>query len=45
MVCRIPDELAEKSCQVLGELVGRSANVANSGSQRDPLFMYLGNSI
>jgi len=45
MVCRISDELAEKSCQVLGVLVGRSASVANSGSQRDPLFTYLGKSL
>jgi len=45
MVCRIRDELAEKSCQVLGGLLGRSASVANSGSQRDPFFMYVGESI
>ena len=37
MVCRIPDVMAEKSCQVLGELVGRSNTVTNNGSQRDPL--------
>lgn len=36
MVYRISDELAEKPCQVLGELVGRSANVVNSGSRREP---------
>jgi len=45
MVCQIPSELAEKSCQVLGELVGRSANVADSGPQRNSLFMYLQKSI
>jgi hypothetical protein len=45
VVCRIPDEMAEKSCEVLGELVGRSTNVADNGSQRNPLFMYLQKSI
>ena len=45
MVCRIQDQMFEQSCQVLGELVGRSANAANSGSQRDPLFVYIGMSI
>jgi len=44
VVCRITDELAE-SCQVLGDLVGRSASLPNSGSQRDPLFMDLGKSL
>jgi len=34
-------KMFEQSCQVLRELIGRSANVANSGSQRDPFFMYL----
>ena len=43
MVCRIPDEMAEKSCQVLGELVGRSNTVTNNGSQRDPLSRILTN--
>jgi hypothetical protein len=42
MVCQIPGELAEKSCQVLGELVGGSANVTDNGSQSDPLFVNLG---
>ena len=37
MVCRIPIEMAEKFCQVLGQLVGRSNTVTNSGSQRNPL--------
>jgi hypothetical protein len=39
------DELAEQSCQVLGELVGRSASLSNSGSQSDPLFVDLGKSL
>jgi hypothetical protein len=34
----------EQSCPVLGELVDKNASVANSGSQKDPLFMYLGKS-
>jgi hypothetical protein len=42
MVCQILGELAEKSCQVLRELVGGSANVTDNGSQWDVLFMYLG---
>jgi hypothetical protein len=45
MMCRIPNEMAEECFQVLGELVGRSASVANSGSQRDPLFKCRGKSI
>jgi hypothetical protein len=45
VVCRIPNEMAEKSCQVLGELVGRSDTVTNNGSQRDPLSKDLGKSI
>jgi hypothetical protein len=36
MVCRIPEELAEISCQVRGELVGMSVNVAINGFQRNP---------
>jgi hypothetical protein len=36
MVCQIPRELAEKSCQVLGEMVGGSDNVTDNGSQWDP---------
>jgi hypothetical protein len=42
MVCQIPSELAEKSCQVLGELVGGSANVTDNGCWWDPLFVNLG---
>jgi hypothetical protein len=42
MVCQIPGELAEKSCQVLGELIGGSANVTDNGSQWDPVFVNLG---
>jgi hypothetical protein len=42
MVCQIPGELAEKSCQILGELIGGSTNVTDSGSQWDPLFVNLG---
>jgi hypothetical protein len=38
MVCCFPSELAYKSFQVLGELVGRSTNVANNGPWRYPLF-------
>jgi hypothetical protein len=45
MVHRITDELAEQSCQVTGDLVGRCASLPNSGSQRDPLFMDLGKSL
>jgi hypothetical protein len=45
MVCRIPGELAEKSCQVLGELVGGSTNVTDNEPQWDTLFKYLGKSI
>jgi hypothetical protein len=37
--------MAEKSSQVLGELVGRSNNVNNNGSQRDPISKDLGKSI
>jgi hypothetical protein len=44
-VCRIPNKMAEQSCQVLGELVGRRDTVTNNGSQRDPLSMDLGKSI
>jgi len=41
MVCRIPGELVEKSCQVLGELAGRIANVADNGSQKKPpLYLF-----
>jgi hypothetical protein len=40
MVCRIPGELAEKSCLVLGELVGGSTNVTDE-TQWEPLFKYL----
>jgi hypothetical protein len=38
MVCQIPSELAEKSYQVLGELVGGSANITDNGSHWD--FVY-----
>jgi hypothetical protein len=42
MVCQIPGELAEKPCQVLGELVGGSASLTDSVSQWDPIFVDLG---
>jgi hypothetical protein len=42
MVCGIPCELAENSCQVLGKLVGRSANVVDNESQRNPSLRILG---
>ena len=45
MVCRIPSEMFENSCQLLGELVGRSASIAENRSQRNNLFMYLWKSI
>jgi hypothetical protein len=45
VVCLISGELAEKSCSVFGELVGRSINVVDNGSQRSPFFMYLRKSI
>jgi len=45
MVCSIPNEMAEKSCQVLEKLVGRSNTVTNNGSQKEPLSKDLRKSI
>jgi hypothetical protein len=42
MVCQIPVQVAEKTCQILGELIDGSANVTGSWSQWDPLFVNLG---
>jgi len=44
MVCRIPNEMGGKSCQVLGKLVHGSDTVTNTGSLRDPLSKNLGKS-